>query len=77
MGACGIIEEVLFSDSLIRTPSTDEIDPNIKQCICKIRYSDKGGTWFFLKFEINEKYFFFLISNQHVITKDIIKKKKQ
>ena len=77
MGAGGIIEEVLISDSLNRTPSTDEINPNIKQCICKIRYSNKGGTGFFLKFEINEQYFFFLISNQHVITKDIIKKKEK
>ena len=76
MGASGIIEEVLISDSLIRTPSTDEIDSNIKQCICKIRTSKNGGTGFFLKFEIKEQYFYFLISNEHVITKDIIKKNK-
>ena len=74
MGSAGIRQEVLISDSLIRIPSIEEIDSNIKQCICKIRYSNTGGTGFFLKFEINEQLFFFLISNEHVITKDIIKK---
>ena len=47
--------------------------------MCKIRidtnYGSFGGSGFFLKFLINGKFYYWLVTNEHVITKEMIKNK--
>jgi len=50
---------------------------NVSKSICKIKIEAKSeaiiGTGFLLKFRIDQEIFYCLISNEHVIKKDIIK----
>ena len=54
---------------------------NIAKCTVKIEISINNkisiGSGFFLKFERNNKMFYCLMTNQHVITSDLIKEKKE
>ena len=45
--------------------------------LCKIEYNDKIGSGFFIKLEKKNEDFFCLITNEHVITKDMIEKKEK
>ena len=52
---------------------------NVSKSVCKLRidtnHGSFGGSGFFLKFLINGKLYFWLVSNEHVITKEMIKNK--
>jgi len=54
---------------------------NIAKCTVKIEINISNkisiGSGFFLKFERNNKMFYCLMTNQHVITSDLIKEKKE
>ena len=69
---------------VINVPGPDfEIpDPSflkVSKSICKIRidtdYGSFGGSGFFLKILINGKFYYWLITNEHVITKEMIMNK--
>ena len=45
---------------------------NVSRSICKIRTPSQLGTGFFLKCSIDDKVFYCLMSNEHVINDDII-----
>ena len=45
--------------------------------ICKIITPKKVGTGFFIKLYKSDKPLFLLMTNEHIITKDMIKKKKK
>ena len=54
---------------------------NVAKSVCKIIISTNNGyflsgTGFFLKFMINGKFFYWLVTNEHVITKEMINNKK-
>ena len=60
----------------------DPILLEVAKSVCKIKiYTNKGtyisGTGFFLKFFINKKLYHWLVSNEHVITKEMINNKKE
>ena len=68
------INEVEMKDHEIK-----EIDINLhKTCksICKILYKNKVGTGFFIKLYKEEKKLFCLMTNEHVITKEMIELKE-
>ena len=69
------INEVLFPDNqLIKIKKSY----NIAQCTIKIILPDNSiGSGFFLKFERNNKLFYCLMTNQHVINLEIVKMKKE
>ena len=49
----------------------------LKKCICKISIDNKiNGLGFFLKLIKGKDFFYFLISCEHIITKNFIKDKK-
>ena len=57
----------------------DPIFLNVSKSICKIRidtnFGSFGGSGFFLKFLINGKFYYWLVTNEHVITKEMINNK--
>ena len=70
------IKECLIKDS----SPYEEIDQhisNVSKSICKLKVKTNIetiiGTGFLLNLHIDQERFYFLISNEHVITKDIIK----
>ena len=69
------INEKLFPDNkLIKIKKSY----NIAQCTIKIILPDNSiGSGFFLKFERNNKLFYCLMTNQHVINLEIVKMKKE
>jgi len=54
---------------------------NIAKCTVKIEININNkisiGSGFFLKFKRNNKMFYCLMTNQHVITSDLLKKRKK
>ena len=63
----------------IRTSQIKEIDVclhEVSKSICKIRYDSCCATGFLLKLYIEERELYCLMTNQHVITKQIIEEKK-
>ena len=74
-----------------RQPQSDEVpgpnfenpDPyllEVSKSVCKIRIDTNNGTYisgtgFFLRILINGKFYYWLITNEHVITKEMIKNK--
>ena len=66
-------EEFILDSPLVESDKI-EVDDNIKKCVCKIKTTENIGSGFFLKYEINEKFYYYLISCGHVITKNIIEK---
>ena len=50
---------------------------DVSKSVCKIKIGKKSesvfGSGFLLRYLINEKYFYCLMSNEHIITKDLIK----
>ena len=77
MGVCGETKESLLKGSKFKDPNEANIDPNLKKGVCKIETPKLFGSGFFMKYKINQKYYYYLISCEHVITTDLIKKKKQ
>ena len=62
--------------------NSDNIDPsflNIVKSICKIRIDTNhgylSGKGFFLKFLIKEKFYYWLVTNENMITKEMINNK--
>ena len=63
-------------------PNFEILDPNllnVSKSVCKIRIDTNqgsfGGSGFFLKFLINGKFYYWLVTNEHVITKEMINNK--
>ena len=63
-------------------PNFEILDPcllNVAKSVCKIRIDTNngsfGGSGFFLKFLINGKFYHWLVTNEHVITKEMINNK--
>ena len=63
-------------------PNFEILDPillNVAKSVCKIRIDTNngffGGSGFFLKFLINGNFFYWLVTNEHVITKEMINNK--
>ena len=70
----GRINEVIINDKPIK-----EIDLNIRKVcpsICKIFSENKIGTGFLIKIYKNERELFCLMTNQHIITKEMIELNK-
>ena len=76
MGICGQTKESLLKDSKFKDPNEANIDPNLKKGVCKIETPKKFGSGFFMKYKINEKYYYYLVSCEHVIKTDLIKTKE-
>jgi len=55
-------------------PVTQFLD--VFDSVCKIETSEKEGTGFLLKINKNEKDYFYLVSNEHVISKKNIKREE-
>ena len=65
---------ILNSDIL---PVDDSISPFLSSCVVRIIISNKAtGTGFFIKFESNNKYFYYLMTCHHVIKNEYIKAKE-
>ena len=67
--------EVLTKDSNIRPINSCLYD--VCPSICKIIFSNTIGTGFFIKLYKSDKQLFLLMTNEHIITKDMIKKKEE
>ena len=67
--------EVLIKDSNIRPINSCLYD--VCPSICKIIFSNTIGTGFFIKLYKSDKPLFLLMTNEHIITKDMIKKKEE
>ena len=76
MGVCIKTKESLLKVSKFKDPNKANIDPNLKKGVCKIETPKLFGSGFFMKYKINEKYYYYLVSCEHVITTDIIQKKE-
>ncbi len=62
-----------------KTSEIKEIDVNLNEScksICKIIYQNNFGTGFFIKLYKDEKELLCLMSNEHVIRKDMIESKE-
>jgi hypothetical protein len=46
---------------------------DVSPSICKVKTHNKNGLGFLLKYQINEKYFYCLISSDDIITENMIK----
>ena len=68
-------KEVWIKDSNIRPINSCLYD--VCPSICKIIFSNTIGTGFFIKLYKSDKPLFLLMTNEHIITKDMIKKKKK
>ena len=53
---------------------TIEFINKVKASVCKIKCDNKSGTGFFMNIPLNDKTFRYLITNNNVINKDLIKK---
>ncbi len=65
-----------INESTIVGSEYEDIDPcfsKVSKSICKIIASNMHGSGFFLKYKIDDINFLCLISNEHIITKDMIK----
>ena len=63
----------------IKSSQIKKIDVSLHEVcksICKIIYQNKFGTGFFIKFYKNEKELLCLMTNEHIITKDMIESKE-
>ena len=49
---------------------------DVSNSLCKIETSKYEGNGFFIKINKNEKNYFYLMSNEHIISKKIIEKKE-
>ena len=76
MGVCIKTKESLLKVSKFKDPNKANIDPNLKKGVCKIETPKLFGSGFFMKYKINEKYYYYLVSCEHVITTDLIQKKE-
>ena len=75
MGASNGRKEERETDNQIIELDTDMIDAT--KSVCRIMTNEKDGTGFLLKTFKDNKEFFCLISNEHVITKDMINTKQK
>ena len=74
-----IEKNIRVNQSLIESSPFEKIDRNISivsKSICKIKIQEKSatkyGTGFLVKYLIHQEYFYCLMSNEHIITNDII-----
>ena len=81
MGVCespnkkGRKDEVEIDDSSIH--KINSILYKVCPSICKIIFLNKVGTGFFIKLYKGNKPLFLLMTNEHIITKDMIAKKEE
>ena len=75
MGASNGRKEERETDNQIIELDTDMIDAT--KSVCRIMTNEGDGTGFLLKTFKGSKEFFCLISNEHVITKDMIEAKQK
>ena len=67
--------EILIKDSTMYP--IDSYLYDVCPSICKINFSNTTGTGFFIKLYQNDKSLFSLMTNENIITKDMIEKKKK
>ena len=67
-------ESIIKGSSIIPVPIS--IAKSLKS-LCKIVTSNKVASGFLIKFFKGDKNFFCLMTNEHIITKEIIKKKEK
>ena len=67
--------EVLIKDSKMK--SVDSCLLEVCPSICKINFSNTTGTGFLIKLYKNDIPFFSLMTNEHIITKNMIEKKEE
>ena len=67
--------EVLIKDSKMK--SIDSCLLEVCPSICKINFSNTTGTGFLIKLYKNDEPLFSLMTNEHIITKDMIDKKEE
>ena len=69
-----IIEKKTFQDNNYH--NIDRYVAKVSRSICKLKAENETeiirGSGFLLKFEINKEYFYCLMTNEHVITKEMI-----
>ena len=68
------INEVEIKDSELKT-----LDRNINKvspCVCKVIINEFNGSGFFIKLNINNKILFCLMTNEHVITREMVENKE-
>ena len=76
MGATSPVQkEVLIKDNQIVLIPLNLL--KTFKSLCKIEYKDKIGSGFLIKLEKRNEDFFCLITNEHIISKDMIKKKEK
>ena len=68
-------ESITSNPPLIQLPPPVVLKP--LRSICKIDIANKLATGFLIKFFKGEKDFFCLMTNEHVITKDLIRRRKK
>ena len=69
-----INEGIIVGSSLIQFPPPAVFNPS--KSICKIVIPTKTSSGFFIKFFKGEEDFFCLMTNEHMITKQLIRKKE-
>ena len=67
--------EILIKDSTMYP--IDSYLYDVCPSICKINFSNTTGTGFFIKLYKNDKPLFSLMTNEHIITKDMIEKNEK
>ena len=73
-------EDERINEGLIHGSVIGDIDANfyrVSRSVCKIITEVQTGSGFFLKYSIDNKYFYCLMTNEHIITNDLIKYKKK
>ena len=84
MGACDACDppergKAVNNEKLIKTSQFEQVDQSftyVSKSICKITIKNLNASGFLLKYSIDNKYFYCLVSNEHAITQDMITKKE-
>ena len=66
--------EVLINDSKMKSVNSCLLE--VCPSICKINFSNTTGTGFLIKLYKNDEPLFTLMTNEHIITKDMIEEKE-
>ena len=65
------MEEVYIRNSLIKV-DVENLTEEVKKSVFKITYGNKAGTGFLIKLNINKEELNCLMTNEHIVTKDMI-----
>ena len=68
--------ERINEGKILNSPLLD-IDKQVEvsKSVCKIITSSAMGTGFFIRIDIKNESFYYLMTNEHVVTRDMIEKK--